>query len=77
MLRCARLLINKVKKNEMKKTILKITFEDYSGSKSIVTVEEDNDKYLSCVKFLTPIDKDRELSLSAKCAIDLVKMMTK
>ncbi|HJF42555.1 hypothetical protein [Coprobacter fastidiosus] len=59
----------------MKKTILKITVEDYSGSKSIVTVEENNGKYLSCIKFFPPIGKDTELYLPTKMAFKLSKML--
>lgn len=60
----------------MKKTILKITFEDYSGSKSIVTVEEDNGKYLSCIKFFPPIGKDTELYPATEMALKLGKMLS-
>lgn len=59
----------------MKKTILKITLEDYSGSKSIVTVEEDNGKYLSCIEFFPPIGKDTELYLATEMAFKLSKML--
>lgn len=64
-----------LKSNNYEKDNIKITVEDYSGSKSIVTVEENNGKYLSCIKFFPPIGKDTELYLPTKMAFKLSKML--